>query len=187
MQSKEYVIQELNLDVLDGDRGKNYPHQNEFSNDGYCLFLSANNVTKDGFRFDDSVFISKEKDEILRGGKLQRNDIVITTRGTVGNLAYYDYSVPYENIRINSGMLIVRCGNGLDSRYIYYALSSREFGEQIKSMQTGSAQPQLPKSHFNRMRLRVPSLETQNKIAKLLYTFDEKIMANRKVNHNLAA
>lgn len=185
MQSKEYVIQELNLDVLDGDRGKNYPHQNELANDGYCLFLSANNVTKEGFRFDDNVFISKEKDEILRGGKLQRNDIVITTRGTVGNLAYYDYSVPYDKIRINSGMLIVRCGSGLNSRYIYYALSSREFGEQIKAMQTGSAQPQLPKSHFNRMRLRVPSLETQNKIAKLLYTLDEKIIANRKVNHNL--
>jgi len=30
-------------------------------------------------------FISKEKDQALRKGKLQRGDVVLTTRGTIGN------------------------------------------------------------------------------------------------------
>lgn len=187
MGNTVFPISELDIEVLDGDRGKNYPHQDELVKKGYCLFLSATNVTCDGFRFESTMFISKEKDEILRGGKLHRNDIVITTRGTVGNVAYYDESVPYENIRINSGMLIVRCSKGLNSKYIYYVLRSPEFQKQIRSIQTGSAQPQLPKSHFLKMLICVPQIEIQDKITGILSALDKKIEINAKINDNLAA
>ena len=38
-------------EIIDGDRGKNYPKSEDYSEDGYCLFLSAKNVTKEGFSF----------------------------------------------------------------------------------------------------------------------------------------
>ena len=108
------------LRMIDGDRGKNYPNGTDFSTDGDCLFLSARNVTKSGFMFGETSFISAEKDASLRAGKVCRGDVVITTRGTVGNVAYYDNSVPFENVRINSGMLILRTEESLlDSRYLY--------------------------------------------------------------------
>ena len=185
MKIEQKAIKDLDISILDGDRGKNYPHQDEVFKAGYCLFLSANNVTKKGFDFNETSYISKEKDETLRGGKIQRNDIIITTRGTVGNIAYYDDLIPYENIRINSGMLIVRCGDKLNSKYIYYALKNRWFQEQIKSIQTGSAQPQLPKSHFIQMKLPVPSLNIQNRVANILWLLDQKINTNIRINDNL--
>lgn len=185
MKIEQKAIKDLDISILDGDRGKNYPHQDEIFKAGYCLFLSANNVTKKGFDFNETSYISKEKDETLRGGKIQRNDIIITTRGTVGNIAYYDDLIPYENIRINSGMLIVRCGDKLNSKYIYYALKNRWFQEQIKSIQTGSAQPQLPKSHFIQMKLPVPSLNIQNRVANILWLLDQKINTNIRINDNL--
>ncbi|GAB6277479.1 MAG: hypothetical protein SAMD01599839_20190 [Rectinema sp.] len=46
------------LEIIDGDRGKNYPTQAEFQQNGYCLFLNAGNVTSGGFNFSDCVFIS---------------------------------------------------------------------------------------------------------------------------------
>ena len=187
MGKSVFPIGELNIEVLDGDRGKNYPHQDELNQKAHCLFLSAANVTSSGFRFETTVFISKEKDEILRGGKLRRNDIVITTRGTVGNVAYYDERIPYEDIRINSGMLIVRCGKEINSEYIYYMLRSPEFQKQIRSIQTGSAQPQLPKSHFLKMLICVPEMETQNRIASILSALDKRIESNAHINDNLAA
>lgn len=185
MENTIFPIDELDIEVLDGDRGKNYPHQDEFFKKGHCLFLSATNVTRDGFRFESTMFISKEKDEILRGGKLRRNDIVITTRGTVGNVAYYDESIPYENIRINSGMLIVRCGKGLNSKFVFYVLRSPEFQKQIRAIQTGSAQPQLPKSHFLKMLICAPPIETQVKVTSILSALDRKIENNTKINDNL--
>ena len=80
-------ICDSSVDVLDGDRGNEYPKEKDFMSSGYCLFLSAKNVTKNGFKFDECSFISEEKDGKLRKGRLVKGDIVITTRGTVGNMA----------------------------------------------------------------------------------------------------
>ena len=75
--------------IIDGDRGKNYPKQEEFSDSGFCLFLNAKNVTAQGFSFENCTYITEEKDALLRNGKLCRGDVVLTTRGTIGNLAFY--------------------------------------------------------------------------------------------------
>ena len=186
----DYEVKELGdieIEVIDGDRGKNYPHQNELFEEGECVFLSANNVTSSGFKFDTVVYITAEKDRILRNGKLQRNDIVITTRGTVGNVALYDGTVPFDNVRINSGMLIVRCKEGVDSRYLYDVLRSEAFLRQIKQIQTGTAQPQLPKSHFLKMTINLPAVRIQKKIASIIGDIDDKIACNKGVNENLAS
>ena len=178
-------IGNTDIELIDGDRGKNYPHQNELRLEGDCVFLSANNVTTDGFKFDNVVYITAEKDRALRNGKIQRGDIVITTRGTVGNVAYYNQQIPYDNIRINSGMRIVRCHEQIKSEFLYYVLRGVEFQRQIKQIQTGTAQPQLPKSHFIKMKIIVPTIDVQEKIAKILRTIDEKIESNKCINENL--
>ncbi len=124
-------IEECKVNVLDGDRGKEYPKEKDFFKHEHCLFLSAKNVTKYGFSFDTKVFITMEKDELLRKGKLQRNDLVITTRGTLGNIAYFDENIPYEHLRINSGMAILRNeGHILSTSYLNLLLNSPLIIEQ---------------------------------------------------------
>lgn len=49
MEWKEVDIEQTSIEIIDGDRGKNYPKNNELTNSGYCLFLSAANVTKMDF------------------------------------------------------------------------------------------------------------------------------------------
>ncbi len=145
-----YQIGQL-TDIIDGDRGKNYPKQNEFSSRGYCLFLNAGNVTPTGFSFEENSFITQEKDSSLRKGKLQRGDIVYTTRGTVGNAAFYSEAIPFKNVRINSGMVILRCHEDIiDRRYLYQILKSEYFRPYFKKYCTGSAQPQLPIMNFSK-------------------------------------
>jgi len=132
-------------DLIDGDRGNNYPSQEEFSTDGYCLFLNTGNVTKDGFNFSSNNFVTKEKDNLMRKGKLERNDIVLTTRGTVGNSAFYSQVVEYENMRINSGMIILRAKTrGTDPLFVYLLLRSYSMKKAIENYLSGSAQQHLP-------------------------------------------
>ncbi len=95
------------FEIIDGDRGKNYPKQDEFSDSGFCMFLNASNVTRNGFDFSQCQFITEQKDNVLRKGKLEREDVVLTTRGTIGNAVFYNESVPYENLRIISRLKIV--------------------------------------------------------------------------------
>jgi type I restriction enzyme S subunit len=129
------------VNVIDGDRGVNYPSLDEMTKVGFCLFLNAGNVTKIGFDFSDNVFISEEKDKKLRNGKLCRNDVVLTSRGTVGNVAYYSNAIIFNDIRINSGMVILR---GNFSIFIYSMLRNSEMKIAIENYLSGSAQPQLP-------------------------------------------
>mgnify|MGYP000345723465 CR=1 FL=1 len=175
-----YTIGQL-AEIIDGDRGKNYPKQDEFYPQGYCLFLNTGNVTKEGLIFEENQFIMKEKDEALRKGKLKRGDIVYTTRGTVGNAGYYNSSVPYENVRINSGMVILRSnGEIVDARFLYQILKSEYYRPYFKQYCTGSAQPQLPIKNFSQIYLNVPDIKTQHRIADILSAYDNLIENNQK-------
>lgn len=175
-----YTIGEM-AEIIDGDRGKNYPQQHEFLDEGYCLFLNTGNVTKVGFSFDSNQFISKEKCDLLRKGKLQRHDIVYTTRGTVGNAAYYSDSIPYEHVRINSGMVIIRPKEAIVcTEFLYQILKSDYYRPFFRKHCTGSAQPQLPIKNFSTIELDLPDLPVQCRIASILSTYDDLIENNQK-------
>jgi len=121
---RKYYFKDI-FQIIDGDRGVNYPKQSDLYSEGFCLFLNTGNVTSSGFNFEKNQFITKEKDKMLRKGKLRRGDIVFTTRGTVGNVALYDDSIPYENIRINSGMVILRTNESVANKeFIFQILKS---------------------------------------------------------------
>ena len=164
------------VSVIDGDRGVNYPKSNDFFSDEYCLFLSAKNVTKNGFIFNETQFIKKERDELLRKGKLSRGDIVLTTRGTVGQFAFYSDEVTYNNIRINSGMVLLRNSNdNLLNSYFFKACNSFQISRQIKIVAFGSAQPQLTVKEINKIKINLPTKPEQQKIAAFLTAVDNKI------------
>lgn len=176
------------FEIIDGDRGTNYPKQTDFGSAGHCLFLNAGNVTSTGFNFTSCAFITKDKDENLRKGKLRREDLVLTTRGTVGNVAYFDESVPFDHLRINSGMVILRPVTAeILPRFLYLFLRSKAFQSQVEFLRTGSAQPQLPIRDINRIKLPLPPLPEQEGIARILGALDDKIELNRKLNATLEA
>jgi type I restriction enzyme S subunit len=166
------------LEVIDGDRGANYPKAEEYSQSGFCLFLSAANVSKTGFKFEAMQFVSKERDDALRKGKLKRADIVLTTRGTVGQFAFYSGEIPYENIRINSGMVILRTkGKKLVPEYLYSFTGSEVLSSHIKKTAFGNAQQQLTVGEINKFQLCYPSPEEQQRIAECLTRLDALITA----------
>ena len=88
------------FEIIDGDRGANYPKKEDYSPVGNCLFLNTKNVRDNGFSFSEMQFISREKDEELGKGKLSRGDVVLTTRGTIGNTGFYDKSVVFDHFNI---------------------------------------------------------------------------------------
>jgi type I restriction enzyme S subunit len=167
---------EAPFEIIDGDRGKNYPKQSEFSDAGYCLFLSATNVTKTGFDFSSCQFIDEKRDAALNKGKLQREDIVLTTRGTIGNTAYFNDAVPFNHLRLNSGMVILRCDKTkLLPAFLYHFVRSPSFFSQVNGLRSGVAQPQLPIRDMRQIRLPVPPLSVQQQIAGILSAYDELI------------
>ena len=169
------------IQIIDGDRGKNYPKKEEFKSIGFCVFLNASNIKDDTFVFESIDFISEEKDNLLRKGKLSRNDIIITTRGTVGLVAYYGNNIQYDNIRINSGMIIIRVNrNVINPNYFYQLLKSKSLKKQYQLFASGCAQPQLPIQDFRLISIPVFSKIHQDKIAQILSNYDDLIENNNR-------
>ena len=94
-------------------------------------------------------------------GHLSPYDIVLTSRGTLGNVALYDKHIKYENVRINSGMLIIRPKTKRLSPYFIYALLKSSYMKAaIERFKSGSAQPQLPIKDLQKITFEIPESDT---------------------------
>ena len=100
--------------------------------------------------------------------------MILTTRGTVGNVAIYDDSIIYDHIRINSGMLIFRAGKSIAPEFLYYLLKSPLFKERYIQLGSGSAQPQLPIGSLKNLLIPILPQDEQLKIVCQLKTLDLK-------------
>lgn len=174
------------IDIIDGDRGSNYPKQDEFYPEGDCLFLNAGNVTSSGFNFSQCSYISKEKDAILRKGKLQHGDVVLTTRGTVGNVAFYNETLTFSEMRINSGMVILRKSGAVSPEYLYTALRHEGLQKMMMMYASGSAQPQLPIKDMRRMKIIKGDPQTMDHFTEISSGIYDQISLLIMKNKNLA-
>ncbi len=166
------------VSIIDGDRGVNYPKAEEFSNNGFCVFLNAKNVTKNGFAFDEVQFISQNKDTALSKGKLKRSDVILTTRGSIGHFAIFSEDISYDHMRINSGMVILRPDSNLvSSEYLYSFCKSEIMSSTIENVSFGNAQQQLTVAIIKKLPLYYPTSEEQQKIAACLSSLDDLISA----------
>ncbi|PKZ99490.1 hypothetical protein CYK19_01060 [Streptococcus mitis] len=166
--------------IIDGDRGKSYPGESDFSSFGHTLFLDTGNVKKTGLDFSTTKFISEEKDKELRNGKLISGDFILTSRGTLGNVAYYDENIQkrYSSVRINSAMLILRplLGAKIAPEYILAVLRGNLISNFMKVNQVGSAQPHITKKEFSNIKVLVPSnIQEQQAIGSYFSNLDNLI------------
>lgn len=161
-------IKDTDILFIDGDRGKNYPSSNQIKNFGYCVFLDAKNITKNGFNIDKLNFITKEKDNVLRKGRLLPNDIIITTRGTLNNIALYskEISKKIPNARINSGMVIMRLGEKYCPYFFEFFLRSSLWVKQC--INSGGVIPQLTISKMVENYIIDVGIKEQQRIADVL-------------------
>ncbi|MFQ2905410.1 restriction endonuclease subunit S, partial [Aeromonas caviae] len=120
-----------------------------------------------------------------RKGRVERGNIVLTTRGSVGQFAYFDDSVPYDVMRINSGMVVIDSSQSeLSARFLYALCRSSIVAKQIDAASFGSAQPQLTVGIIKGIKLPVPPLPEQKKIAKILSTWDKAISTTEQLLAN---
>ncbi len=164
------TLNAINFDISDGNYSSKYPKASDFRPFG-VPFIRANNIRNMTVIDDDMRFISPLQHQELQKGHLKKNDVLITTRGEIGQLAL----VPYHHIDSNINAQLVRInvsGTGVDHKYLIYALSSTSAQEQIKNLQTGSALKQLPVGRLNQLLLIFPPPSEQRVISKALSDVD---------------
>ncbi|WP_186645576.1 restriction endonuclease subunit S [Fluviispira vulneris] len=185
MTKKTYLLKslrDLDIKIIDGDRGAEYPKSNDILKSGYCVFLNAKNISDEGFVFTDINFISFEKHSKLLKGVVNTNDIVLTTRGTVGNLALFENKYSFKAVRINSSMVIIRNENSsIKTEFLYKVLNFDFVKNQIKKISYGSAQNQITVKDIKNIILPIPTLEKQKDFLDFIFLWDNIIENYKKL------
>ena len=148
------------------------------------LYLDTSSVTENTFSELQNFAI---QDAPSRAKRIIRNgDIVYST--VRPNLKHFGYiKEPAENTVASTGFAVVRAKPGTDSEYLYYWLASglrTEYLTSIAGSQTTTF-PAFNPSILAKLKLVLPDLRTQKKIAGILGKIDEKIELNRKMNQTL--
>lgn len=168
-----YIVNLGNISkLIDGDRSSRYPGEKDIVEDG-VLFLSTQNIVNSKLIYDNSKFISEKKFNELSKGKLEKDDLVITLRGSIGNVAKFNGDF-YDTGFINAQLMIIR-SNNIDANYLCKYLISSSSQKQIRNISSGSAQPQLTKGELKLLKVIVPTKSEQEKIASILSTVDKQI------------
>ena len=110
-------------------------------------------------------------------GKLSRGDVVLTTRETLDNLAFYIDEVPFENVRINSGMVILRMKQDVVDEVYFIEQFKLQLDDIKEKIASESAQPQLPISTMNKIQVLIPDIDKQREFAEFVEQVDKSKVA----------
>ena len=167
-------------DVCEFQEGYVNPSQN-FSEyfDGNIKWLRATdlnngNVYNTSRTLTEKGFLSAGKSAKL----FKPNTIGISKSGTIGRLGILkDYMCG------NRAVINIAPSEKVNTQFIYYNLLNRQ--DQFEHLAVGSVQKNLYVPILAELKIKLPSLSTQNEIAKKLSALDDKIELNNQINRNL--
>lgn len=141
----------------------------DFNNDLRYVYSTEKKITDDGLKNSNTKLLNK-------------GDIIISARGTVGALAQIGTPMCFNQscfgLRGKKGMV--------ETDFLYYAL--KNYVHNIKKRSQGSVFDTINLNSFDLMEIEIPKeLPTQQKIASVLSALDAKIELNNKINTKLEA
>ena len=167
-------------EVGDGNYSSKYPKASEFIEKG-IPFLTATNLKNGTIVPDGMRFISEHLHKSLKKGHVIKDDLVIVVRGSsTGN----NSKIPknYEGANLNSQLAFLRVKDTkLDSAYLFAAFNNPFVMDKVKSLISGSAQPQLPINKLVSIEIPIPPLAEQKRIVAML---DSSFSAISKAKEN---
>ena len=148
--------------AVNGDRGKNYPKREEYVASGIA-WINAGHITDDGYLNADKMnYITPNKYDSLRSGKIQRNDLLFCLRGSFGKVARIE---PFCEGAIASSLAIIRLFNTALRAYLFIYLKSPQAANELNKYANGTAQPNLAAKDVLKYLIPLPPLAEQHRIA----------------------
>lgn len=149
--------------------------------------LSNKNIVSEKIQISEKDReISKESFLKIRNRtKLEENDIVIGTVGTLGNSAIIEETP--ENYDFQRSVGVIKCNKKLiHPRYLFYFFQLNHFKKQLNDRKNITTQGGLYISDLRQLEVDYfEDLSYQEKISDFFYNIDRKIELNKKINISL--
>ncbi|WP_373690198.1 restriction endonuclease subunit S [Segatella copri] len=176
------LIEEISMGPFGSDVKK------EFYVDNGVPILNGSNLQ--GFKLQEDSFgyLTKEKADSLKKCNAHRGDIIVTHRGTLGQIVYVPVNSKYDRYVISQSQFRFRCKADLvNVQYLVYYFHTREGQYKILANASQVGVPALARatSTFRLIDIKLPPLDDQRRIASILSSLDRKIELNNKINADL--
>lgn len=149
---------------------------------------NLNSTYLDESNFD---FLTQEKADELESAKARRLDIVITHRGTLGQVGLIPEDSRYEEYVVSQSQLKMSFDIGkVDPYFVYYFLKSPLGQSRLLSNVSQVGVPAIAQALTSVRAIEIllpPNRAEQVRISKILRDLDQKIDLNRRINQTLEA
>ncbi len=188
MDSKEIILDDVITDIAAGPFGSNLK-VSCFVEEGFPIIDGAN---LKGFKVTDNLtkFVTEEKARSLARSIAKRGDVVVTISGTLGQIAYVPDDSAYPEYLCSQRQFRVSFDQAkVYVPYLVYYFHTKEGQGKILSFanQTGVPALSQPTKNFRGIRINLPPLEEQRRIACIGELLNSKIELNQLTNDYLAA
>ena len=185
---KEIELSTAITDIAAGPFGSNLKVEC-FVPSGFPIIDGAN---LKGYKVTDNItkFVTEEKARSLSRSIAHRGDVIVTISGTIGQIAYIPEDSLYDEYLCSQRQFRVSFDSSMVYvPYLVFYFHTFEGQNKILSFanQTGVPALSQPLKNFKRIRLCLPSLQEQRRIASIVETINDKIENNIKINDNLYA
>ena len=110
---------------------------------------------------------------------LPKGSVLFSSRAPIGYVA-----IASKELCTNQGFKsILPFPNIVDSMFLYYLLVNNR--KRIEGLGSGTTFKEVSLKVMQNVKVKIPSMNTQHKIASVLSSIDDKIELNRKINSNL--
>lgn len=186
MKFNTYSISELIDEIAMGPFGSNIKVEC-FVDDGIPVLNGSNLngffLTEDSFRY-----VTEEKADSLGRANAHRGDIVITHRGTLGQIVCIPETSKYDRYVISQSQFRVKCNEKVLPEYLVYYFHTAIGQHKLLSNASQVGVPALARASttFQKIEVEIPDIKTQQKVVSVLNAIEAKINVNRSINENLA-
>jgi Restriction endonuclease S subunits len=153
-----------------------------FVEDGIPV-LNGSNL--DGFVLKENSFryVTEEKADSLGKANAHRGDVVITHRGTLGQIVFIPNDSKYDRYVISQSQFRVRCNSRVLPEYLVYYFHTRIGQHKLLSNASQVGVPALARASttFQAIKIDVPSIDNQRSIVNLLEAIRYKTENNSKI------
>ena len=149
--------------------------------------LNGSNL--EGFSLSEKTFryVTRKKADSLNKANAHRGDIVITHRGTLGQIVFIPQDSKYDRYVISQSQFRVRCNDKVLPEYLVYYFHTPIGQHKLLSNASQVGVPALarPSSTFQQIEVVLPELSIQKRVVEIISTIQKKIVNNQELNDNL--
>ena len=187
MKFETYKIKDLISEISMGPFGSNI--RVECFVDNGIPVLNGSNLTGFALSDDSCRYVTEEKADSLGRANAYRGDIVITHRGTLGQIVFIPKTSKYDRYVISQSQFRVKCNERILPEYMVYYFHTKLGQHKLLSNASQVGVPALARASttFQTLEIDIPSVDEQEKIVDLLETIRKKVELNIAINNNLAA